>query len=236
MKYTGIIFDLFGTLVGDVAGPPGADTQRRMASVLSVPSDDLLEIWSDTFYERNIGVFPSLEDLLNHICKELGVQPKADSVKLAVQIGQEYARSVMMKPRKGAISTLRELRQRGYKLGLLSNCSPGPPLIWPETPFAPLFDATVFSSSVGLMKPDHQIYQLVVELLGVESKGCVYVSNGQRGEVRGAYEEGMYPVVITPNSDDEFFCGPPEDEEKTLAEQEGTVISALKEVLDIVSS
>lgn len=236
MKYTGIIFDLFGTLIGDLAGPQYTDVLMRMASVLSIPTDDFHQMWSSTFHARNTGAFESVKVLLVHICRELGIQTNNDDIELAAQIRQDYARLVMTSPRKGTIDTLSQLGQSGYKLGLLSNCCPDTPVIWPETPFAPLFNATVFSSSVGLMKPDHRIYQLVVERLGVESKDCVYVSNGYGGELRGAYEEGMYPVVITPNPDDEFLCAPPADEEKALAEREGNVVSSLEEVLTLVSS
>jgi len=235
VKCTGVIFDLFGTLIGDPRGPQSAKTSMQMASVLSLPTDDFRQMWSKNSYAAHTGAFQSVKVLLVHICRELGVQQNNDDIELAAQIGQDYARLVMTSPRKGTIDTLSQLRQQGYKLGLLSDCGPDPPVIWPETPFAPLFDATVFSSSVGLMKPDHRIYQLVVELLGVESKDCVYVSNGQGGEVRGAYEEGMYPVVITPSPDDEFFCRSPQDDQKALAEQEGAVISSLREVLAIVS-
>jgi len=208
----------------------------RIASVLSLPANDFHRMWSNTFHARNTGAFQNLKVLLVHICRELNVKPSDEDIELAAQIRQDYARLVMTRPRIGAVDTLSQLRQRGHQLGLLSNCTPDAPVIWPETPFAPLFNVTVFSSSAGLMKPDHRIYQLAVERLGVKSKDCLYVSNGHSGELRGAYEVGMHPVLITPDSDEEFLCLPPEDEERALAEQEGTVISSLAEVLDLVSS
>ena len=184
--------------------------------------------------QETLGPLGVWRSFLAHICRALSVQPTEDDVKPAAQIRQDCARFVMTRPRMGAVETLSLLRQQGHKLGLLSNCTPDAPVIWPETPFAPLFNVTVFSCSVGLMKPDYRIYQLAVERLGVESMDCVYVSNGQSSELRGAYEMGMYPVLITPDSDWEFLCLPPESEETDLAEQEGTVISSLEEVLTLV--
>ena len=235
-KYAGIIFNLFGTLIGDLAGPQYTNVLTHIASALSLPADDFRHMWSNTFHARNAGAFHSVEILLVHICRALSVQPKDDDVKLAAQIRKDYARLIMTRPKIGAVDTLSQLRQRGHKLGLLSDCTPDAPVIWPETPFAPLFNVTVFSCSVGLMKPDHRIYQLIVERLGVESKNCIYVSNGQSGELRGAYEMGMYPVLITPDADEEFLCIPPRDEETALAEQKGAVVSSLAEVLTLVSS
>jgi len=44
MKYIGIVFDLFGTLIDDVVGPQNAEVIMRMASVLSTPTDDFHRI------------------------------------------------------------------------------------------------------------------------------------------------------------------------------------------------
>ena len=64
VKYKAIIFDLFGTLVEDVIGPPYTDLVERIASVLSVLSvraDDFNQMWSDTVYARHTGGFWSTE-------------------------------------------------------------------------------------------------------------------------------------------------------------------------------
>jgi len=234
MKYKAVIFDLFGTLVCDLIGPKYTDTLVRMATVLSVPADDFLKMWSDTSYERNTGAFQSVEANIIHICKQLRIQPKDNNLKLAARLRQDYARSVMIKPRCGAVEVLSRLKQSGRKVGLISNCTPDAPAIWPETPFAHLVDVAVFSCSVGLRKPDHQIYRLTVERLEVEAKDCLYVANGYYGELHSAWEVEMYPVLITPDMDNEFLYQPPDDEERALAEREGTVISLLEEVLALV--
>ena len=61
VKYKAIIFDLFGTLVEDVIGPPYTDLVMRIASVLSMPADDFRQMWSDTVYARHTGAFRSTE-------------------------------------------------------------------------------------------------------------------------------------------------------------------------------
>lgn len=234
MKYKAVIFDLFGTLVCDLIGPKYTDVLVEIATVLSVPVDDFLKMWSETSYERNTGAFKSVEANIIHICKELRVQPKDNNIKIAARLRQDYARSVISKPRFGAVEVLSRLKQSGLKVGLISNCTPDAPTIWPETPFAPLVDVAVFSCSVGLKKPDHQIYKLTVERLEVEAKDCLYVANGYNGELCGACEVAIYPVLITPDIGKEFLCLPPDDEERALAEREGTVISSLEEVLALV--
>ena len=234
MKYKAVIFDLFGTLVCDIVGSEYTDTLVGIAKVLSVPADDFLRMWSDTSYQRNTGAFQSVEANIIHICKKLRVQPKDNNLKLAARLRQDFARSVMSRPRLGAVEVLSRLKQSGHKVGLISNCTPDAPAIWPETPFAPLVDVAIFSCSVGLKKPDHQIYKLTFNRLEVEAKDCLYVANGCDGELCGACEVGMYPVLITPDTDKEFLYRPPDDEERALAEREGMVISSLEEVLALV--
>ena len=234
MKYKAVIFDLFGTLVEDIIGPPYTDLVMRIASVLSVPADDFHQMWSDTVYPRHTGVFRSVEANITHICQELGRHLEDNDIKLAARIRQDYDRRVMTAPRTGAVEVLSRLKHWGHKIGLISNCTPDAPLIWPGTPLASLFDVAVFSCSVGMIKPDHQIYKLTVKRLIVESKDCLYVGNGSRGELCGAYEVGMYPVFITPGMNEEFLCVSPDEGDALLAEQEGTVISSLEEVLALV--
>ena len=60
MKYEAVIFDLFGTMVGDNIGPAYTDVLKRMAATLSVPTEDFIQKWSDTSYERNAGAFRSV--------------------------------------------------------------------------------------------------------------------------------------------------------------------------------
>jgi putative hydrolase of the HAD superfamily len=234
MKYAAVIFDLFGTLVEDIIGPPYVDLVVRIASVLSMPADDFNQMWSDTVYARHTGGFHSTEANIAYVCQELGVHPEDNDIKLAAQIRRDYDRRVMNTPRSGAVEVLSRLKNWRHKIGLISNCTPDAPLIWPGTPFASLFDVAVFSCHIGMMKPDHQIYELAAERLGVESKDCLYVGNGSRGELCGAYEVGMYPVLITPGMDEEFLCVSPDERDALLAHQNGTVISSLEEVLALV--
>ncbi len=79
----------------------------------------------------------------------------------------EFVRTCLV-PREGAIETLEELRARGIKVGLITVCTEDVELLWPESEFAGLFDAEIFSNAIGLSKPDPRIYLACCEQLGVE--------------------------------------------------------------------
>jgi putative hydrolase of the HAD superfamily len=234
MRYRAVIFDLFGTLVDDLGGTRSSDVFARMASALSVSIDDLGRLWSDTGTARRTGVFHTNEANLLHICRELGVQPDDNDVRRAAQARKGYKREVMTTPREGAVEVLSELRGWGYRIGLVSDCTPDAPEIWPETSLAPLFDVAVFSCVVGFQKPDSRIYELAVGQLGVDPKDCLYVGNGGSDELRGACEVGMHPVLVVPPADSTEFLFVASDEVVTFARKHGDVISSLAEVLTLV--
>jgi len=234
MKYKAVVFDLFGTLVRDRARPEYTDNLTRMAEALLAPADEFLKMWSDTSLERNTGAFPSIKAAIIYICNQLGVQPEDGNVALAAKLRRDYSRNVMTEPRQDAVEVLSGLKEAGHKVGLISNCTPETPIIWPETPFDPLVDAAVFSCSAGLRKPDNQIYKLAIERLEVEARDCIYVANGQEGELQGSWEAEMYPVLIIADPDREPLYNQPDDNERAFVEQKGTIIFSLDEVPGLV--
>jgi len=229
MKYDAVIFDLFGTLVDnteflDLSRSEYNRTLSNVAAALSIPEPDLLRLWSETVHERDAGLFPSMEKYFRHICREIGVKADARQIANAVELRLEYLRSVLT-PRNHTVETLTELKASGYRLGLISDCSSEVPLLWPETPFAASLDGAIFSCEVKLTKPDPRIYRMVCDSLKVAPGKCLYVGDGGSGELTGAVEFGMDPVLIRAPYD--TVNGHRED-------WEGTRISELKQVLDLV--
>ena len=63
-------------------------------------------------------------------------------------------------------------------MALISMCAPDTPELWRAGPLAGYVDVEVFSSEVGLRKPQPEIYLLECERLGVEPGACLYVGDG----------------------------------------------------------
>ena len=124
-------------------------------------------------------------------------------------------------PVPGAAETIGELRRRGLLIGLITVCSEDVPLLWPETAFHGLFDAEVFSSSVGLRKPDPRIYRLALDELGVEPAEAVFVGDGANDELAGAERVGMTAVMLERPGEEQ-------------AEWDGRRIRALPELLELL--
>lgn len=230
MKYKAVIFDLFGTLVDVRSRSEYFDGLAQMASVLSVPSEEFMRLWLSTSKQRGTGIFSSIEANIEYICKELNVSAADNKVEEATSIRLNSAIHDM-KVDKGGTEVVSHLKSKGYKVALISNCSPDVPILWEGLPFARLFEATVFSCLVGLQKPDPRIYRLAAEKLHVESESCLYIGDGDGDELAGAASAGMHPVLIRNPHED------PNDVLRAASisqEWNGPVIASLKEVLTLL--
>jgi putative hydrolase of the HAD superfamily len=226
-KYQAVIFDLFGTLVENFSRGEYERTLAEMAVVLGAPPDGFIRLWADTFNLRSTGVFPSVEACVEHICRELNVTVSGAQIKRTGQIRLDYTLR-NMKPRSGSVEVLTSLKSDGYKTALISDCTPETPLVWQNTPFAPLFDVTVFSCRAGVKKPDPRIYHLATDRLGVRPQDCLYIGDGSSRELSGASQAGMRAVLIR---------APDEAADAHTIDREawhGPAISSLIEVLDLV--
>jgi putative hydrolase of the HAD superfamily len=135
---------------------------------------------------------------------------RLDASPLVVEEVVAMRRSVTrvgLAPVAGAVETISRLRDRGFRIGLITVCSDDVPALWPETAFHGLFDAEVFSCSVGLRKPDPRIYELALEQLGVEAREAVFVGDGANDELAGAERVGMTAVLLERPAEESSWGG-----------------------------
>lgn len=190
-----VIFDFFGTLVPVLSLTGHKTVLRGMAERIGAPAEDFVQQWLATFSARVTGRYPSVRANIAAICETLSVPLDPTFCEKAVALRYAYVRRSVV-PRPSAIPTLQSLKAQGLKIGLITDCSCELPEIWKETAFAAWFDATIFSSVVGIKKPNAAIYRLAAERLGVSCADCVYVGDGGSNELTGAKAVGMRPVLL----------------------------------------
>jgi putative hydrolase of the HAD superfamily len=228
MKISAVIFDLFGTIVDDFAAASAGSNQAEFPAALGLPRDPFMQHWRQLTNRRSLGEFQTVEASIEHVCDILGVTVSAGQMQKAVEIRLQITRRALT-PRADAVATLAQLRIDGFKIGLLSNCSIEIPIVWPETGFAALFHATVFSSRERIKKPAREIYRLACERLDAEPEECLYVADGENFELNAAAAFGMNPVLIRPNSH-----RPQGEVRQEAREWQGLTISTLPEVLRLI--
>ena len=231
MRYTAVIFDLFGTLVDNPAylgsGRGGWDSMMgSVADALGIEFETYRRVWSETEDQRYTGIYATMDEYLGHVCQCAGVPVLPEGIAKALAIRQEYFRAIASL-REDTLQTLTHLRGSGYKIGLISDCVLEDAQNWPRTPMAPLVDAAVLSCEVGLRKPDSRIYQMVCDQLGVRPADCLYVGDGESGELTGAVGVGMDAVLIR---------APYDTNRGDRENWRGVGIAHLEEVLELVKA
>ncbi len=226
MKYEAVIFDLGGTLTYGHAWSDYVDAAREIAAVISAPVDDFVRIWFEQSAGLGTGIYPSYQDFIKHICRQLPLNVPDNLVNHATNISLSVTKRHITVPRDGAIEVLSYLKTNGYKVGLISDCGPDVPALWNDTPFAALIDVAVFSCSVGMNKADLRIFQIAIDRLAVKPESCLYIADGMRQELTNAAKLGMHSVQILVT--DEI------DDSPIREEWHGPVISSLTEVLNLI--
>ncbi len=192
-----VIFDLYGTLVDNLSESAYTQYIRRMAAMLSAPPEAFRRLWDETQTERIIGRFPRAESNIHHVCQCLGVSPDPAEVKAVVEWRLHFTRGTLI-PRPEAEATLAELRERGLKIGLISDGPWEVPRVWGETVLARMIDVAVFSCEARLTKPDRAIYELACARLGTTPSACLFVGDGGSKELTGAVSAGLQALLIRP--------------------------------------
>ena len=197
-----------------------------MAAILYAPEPDFARVWNAAFEKRMTGEFYLAQDCIAHCCRELNLQVTEEQIQRAVKLRLNTTRQQILSSQPNAVETISRLKFKGCKIGLLSNCSTETIIVWDETPFTGLFDTTVFSCAVGLIKPDPRIYHLALEKLQMKPGECLYIADGMDGELKAAAAVGMTPVRISfphANKNDPY-----------LEDWHGATLASLNEVLDLV--
>ena len=229
MPINAVIFDLYGTLVKGVSTTAQRRVLPEIADVLAVPLDSFISAWDDGFLKREVGAL-SYEAQFDQIYQELGLPVDSTRISEATRRRLEFERATLRDIRADALETLSSLKASGVLLGLISNCGPGTPKLWPEMVFTQFIDVPIRSSAVGLAKPDPRIYRMALNQLEIEPQESLHVGDGMDNELTGARDVGLNPVLL--RSADEDFSDPRRDDARSW---EGPVVQYLVEILGYVS-
>jgi putative hydrolase of the HAD superfamily len=195
MAFRAVVFDLFGTLVGNFSVQEYDRVLRRMAEALAMPYAEFCQHAGRNYHQREIGQFASLEESIASLCwEQLQLDVSHALVEQLAQYHYEYVANILV-PDPGVAETLRAMKSHGLKIGLTSNCGPDVLRLWQGSALSTLIDVSVFSCAVGVRKPDPKIYTAACTGLGVDAASCIHVGDGSSEELHGAAQVGMYPVL-----------------------------------------
>ena len=228
MRYNAIIFDLFGTLVGNFSRRGHNQANAKIAEALNIPIPEFSELIWDTYFNRCLGVYASIEENVLDICHRLGIKANLEQITQFTELHYKFTANALI-PKPEVLELLVLLRRKGFLLGLISNCAPTVPRLFPQSRLAPYIDISIFSCEERIKKPSLGIYELTCKRLQVKPEECLYVGDGSSEELTGAAAVGMLPILKRPKLTDVYDTHRPEVET-----WQGHTIDEIRELWDIV--
>jgi putative hydrolase of the HAD superfamily len=104
-----------------------------------------------------------------------------------------------LNPNPPMIDLMRELREGGYRMAMLTNnVREWEPLWRPMLPVDEIFETVVDSAFVGCRKPESQIYGITLDRIAMPAEACLFVDDVEVN-CEGARRAGMTAVHFQDN-------------------------------------
>ena len=190
------MLDLYDT----IARTRWGQLSDRISAELGIERADLFRAYELTRAARGVGTYGSIEGDMAAIVEAVGVEP--DPALLGRLLAMERAFSETgVELYEDSLPVVRELRARGIKTALISNCSHSTRPIVDRLGITEEFDEILLSFEVGMHKPDPGIYREALGRLGgVAPEGAVFVDD-QPPYCDGAAALGIETFLIDRSGD-----------------------------------
>ena len=185
-----VIFDLFGTLISEFDS--GHPSTTEVALTLGLPVKEFQQEYQNLRPARYTGQLDYAASL-RYIVRKLGGKSPERTIKTLAKRRQSAFTAHLRCIEPEILNMLNEITSSGIRLGLISNTDGSEVLDWASSPLGRFFEVTIFSHAVRMVKPDPHIYQHVCKNLGVAPSDCIFIGDGNSGELRGAAQVGMSP-------------------------------------------
>ena len=179
---TTFIFDCFGVVCGPVLNAWYQEHSKK--------HDFIDENLSEVFRQFDLGLL-SEEGIIDYFSKYRGVTPNKEHLRNEID---NY-----LKIDGNLVEIIKRLRQKGFKVVLLSNASNSffERKVYTKYPeFKNLFSEIVISSVVGIVKPDPEIYLHTLNLVESKPEESLFIDDS-KPNVDAAIALGINGFVYT---------------------------------------
>jgi putative hydrolase of the HAD superfamily len=195
MPVAAVIFDFFGTLTPSTPEHVWDEHASKSAAPLGISTAAWRRALDESFAERVTGALGDLSATFSELARRCGVQPSQAALAEASAARMRAQRELFV-VRDDALAVLAEIKTRGLRVGVLSDCTFELAECWPDLAVADLVDARVLSCEAGRRKPDQALFLMIASELGVAPADCLYVGDGGGHELSGAVACGMRAIML----------------------------------------
>ncbi|MFC3749613.1 HAD family hydrolase [Paenibacillus sp. GCM10012306] len=186
-----VLFDLDGTLLDrDTSLKRFVEMQhQRLGHCLGHTSKEAL---INRFVELDARGYVWKDVVYRQLIDEFGIQGTTWEELLKDYVSQFHQSCV---PFPNLVELLEELQRQGIELGLITNGFTALQMSNIQAlGIERFFSAILVSEQEGLRKPDHRIFNLAVERLGVAPEESIYVGDHPINDVQASREAGMRAI------------------------------------------
>lgn len=141
--------------------------------------------------------------ILRRVLNEFGYPTVSDQVIREALASMYAVTQAYWKTEPDAHSTLNTLREKGYRLGLISNASDDADVqsLIDRARLRPYFETIISSAAAGIRKPNPKIFFIALGHLGSSPERSVMVGDTLGADILGAQNSGMRGIWITLRAD-----------------------------------
>jgi putative hydrolase of the HAD superfamily len=196
-----VLLDALGTLLElEDPGPPLAAELSAAGAPVSVEEARAAVFAEMSYYRAHHDEASDRERLadLRRRCAEVlrdALPPSAQELGIP-RLTEALLDALRFRPFPEVPAALRELREQGAKLVVVSNWDVSLHDQLAATGLAELVDGAVSSAELGVGKPNPAIYTRALELAGASAAEAVMVGDSLDTDVAGAQEAGLHAVFV----------------------------------------
>ena len=185
-----VFFDLFFTLIY-----PSYLIENEYDVIGISPSEWESYAENNILYdERAKGKIRNERQIIDRIVNIMPYKVTGEQKRKILLKREERMKRALLSVDNKVLEILGRVREKGVKIGLISNADIIDIKYWNDSPLSAFFDSVIFSCDVGILKPETEIYQLAMKRLNVKPEESIFIGDGGSNELSGARRAGMKTI------------------------------------------
>lgn len=185
-----VLFDFWGTLVENGTRSPTREAQKIMRARMHYRQ--FIVAFEDAFFTKK---WTTQEEGFRSVFERLNIRPHPIAVEKLVGLWNKNKLLATLYP--DTLEVLQTLKDKGYKLGLLSNTDNfSVDFVLDKFKLRDMFDVVVLSYDVGLLKNNPKMFEMALEKLDIKPADAIMVGDSLETDIPGAKAAGVEAILV----------------------------------------
>lgn len=186
-----IVFDLWRTLAHEDLEGKHSTSIMLESMKLGFSREKFIELFENSTQTKK---WDKKTDAYANLCKHIGLTQDKKNIMLIKKIRDLAEKKI--KPYSHTISMLKQIKKKGYKIGLLSNSTVfAVAQVKKNTKILEYIDYPLFSFNVGTVKPDLKFFRKILEISGCTPKEAIMIGDKKDADITPAKKIGMHTIL-----------------------------------------